>query len=49
MRLKDILTEEEDNKVEELKMELLDAHNSKERELILAEINEILEASNKRY
>lgn len=49
MRLKDILTEEEDNKVEELKMELLEAHNEKERQLILAEINEIHETAKKRY
>lgn len=49
MRLKDILTEEEDNKVQELKMELLDAHNDREREMILEEIDEIFEAAKRRY
>lgn len=49
MRLKDILTEEENNKIEELKMELLDAHNETERNLILVEINDIHEAAKQRY
>ena len=49
MRLKDILTKEEDIKVEELKMELLDARGDKERNLILKDINEIFETAKRRY
>ncbi|MFT9494372.1 MULTISPECIES: hypothetical protein [Bacillota] len=49
MRLRDILTEEEDQKVQDLKMELLDAHNEKERQLILEEIKEIFETAKRRF
>jgi hypothetical protein len=48
-RLRDILTKEEDTRVQALKMELLDAHNKKERELIMAEINEIFQTAKERY
>jgi hypothetical protein len=49
MRLKDILTKEEDNRVQALKLELLEAHNKKEAELIMAEINEIFQTAKERY
>ncbi len=49
MRIKDILTAEEDNKVQELKLELLEAHNEKERSLIMAEIEQIFDSAKKRY
>ncbi|WP_282156327.1 hypothetical protein [Cytobacillus gottheilii] len=49
MRLRDILTEEEDQKVRDLKMELLDAHNETERQMILDEINEVFETAKQRY
>lgn len=49
MRLKDFLTEEEDTKLEQLKSELLDAPNDKVRTLILAQIDEILDAARSRY
>jgi hypothetical protein len=49
MRLKDILTKEEDNRVQALKLELLEAHNQKEAELIMVEINEIFQTAKERY
>ncbi|WP_274856910.1 hypothetical protein [Bacillus methanolicus] len=49
MRLKDILTPEEDSRVQELKMELLEAHNKKEAALIKAEIDEIFKTAKERY
>lgn len=49
MRLKDILTKEEDIKLQELKVDLLDAPNGKVRKLIVAEIDEIFETAKRRY
>lgn len=49
MRYKDILTEEEDTKIQDLKMDLLDAPNEKVRKLIVAEIDEIFETAKRRY
>lgn len=49
MRYKDILTEEEDTKIQDLKMDLLDALNEKVRKLIVAEIDEIFETAKRRY
>lgn len=49
MRFKDILTEEEDKKIQELKMDLLDAPNERVRTLILDEIDEIFETARHRY
>ena len=49
MRLKDILTKEEDIKLQELKMDLLDAPNEKIRKLIVSEIDEIFDTAKRRY
>lgn len=49
IRLKDLLTEEEDIKLQQLKEELLDAPNDKVRTLIMAQINEILDAAESRF
>lgn len=49
MRLKDILTKEEDLKLQELKMDLFDAPNETVRKLIVAEIDEIFESAKHRY
>ncbi|KZE67973.1 hypothetical protein AWM68_17525 [Fictibacillus phosphorivorans] len=48
-RMKDILTKEEDQKVNELFIELLDAHSKKEAKLIKKEIDEIYETAKERY
>jgi hypothetical protein len=48
-RLKDLLTEEEDIKLQELKMELLVAPNDKVRTMIMTQINEILDSAENRY
>ncbi|MEK3992756.1 hypothetical protein [Robertmurraya sp. FSL R5-0851] len=48
-RLKDLLTEEEDIKLQELKMELLAAPNEKVRTIIMTQINEILDSAENRY
>lgn len=49
MRLKDILNEEEDKKLQELKMKLLDARSDKQRALIRHEIDQIFNVAKKRY
>jgi hypothetical protein len=49
IRLKDLFTEEEDIKLQQLKEELLDAPNDKVRTLIMEQINEILDAAESRY
>ncbi|EFV74620.1 hypothetical protein MKY20_24340 [Cytobacillus sp. FSL W8-0315] len=49
MQLKDFLNANELEKFNELQLELLDAHNKKERTLIQAEIDEILNTARSRY
>lgn len=49
MRLRDFFTEEENKKFIELQMELLDARCKKERIMIQAEIELILENAKSRY
>lgn len=49
MRVKDLLTEEEDIKLQELKMELITAPNDKVRTMIMKQINEILDSAETRY
>jgi hypothetical protein len=49
LHLKDVLTKEEDDRVQALKMELLEAHNKKEASLIMKEIKEIFETAKERY
>ena len=49
MQLKDFLNANELEKFNELQLELLDAHNKKERTLIQAEIDEILDTARSRY
>ena len=49
MRYKDILTKEEDMRIQNLKIDLLDAPNEKARNLIIAEIDEIFETAKRRY
>ncbi|AND43047.1 MAG: hypothetical protein ACQEXE_20580 [Bacillota bacterium] len=49
MQLKDFLNANELEKFNELQLELLDAHNKKERILIQAEIDEILNTARSRY
>ena len=49
MRLKDFLTEEEDMKLQELKVELIDAPNDKERTQIMTEIDDIFNTARSRY
>jgi hypothetical protein len=42
MRLLDVLTDEEKQKVDELKLLLMDAFGDKQRAIIVSDINEIL-------
>jgi len=49
MRLKDVLTNEERQRVDELKLLLMDAFGDKQRAILVAEINEILDSAEERY
>jgi hypothetical protein len=49
VRYKDILTEEEAARIQDLKMDLLDAPNEKARKLIVAEIDKIFATAKRRY
>ncbi|MGG4409452.1 hypothetical protein ABER75_12030 [Niallia taxi] len=49
MRLRDVLTNEERQRVDELKLLLMDAFGDKQRAIIVAEINEILDSAEERY
>jgi gas vesicle protein len=48
-KMRDILTKAEEQKIDELLIELLDAHSKKEAELIKKEIDEIYETARERY
>ncbi|GKU84244.1 MULTISPECIES: hypothetical protein [Niallia] len=49
MRLLDVLTDEEKQKVDELKLLLMDAFGDKQRAIIVSDINEILDSARARY
>ncbi|MEM5013944.1 hypothetical protein WKH57_24850 [Niallia taxi] len=49
MRLRDVLTNEEKEKVDELKLLLMDAFGDKQRAIIVSDINEILDSAKARY
>ncbi|MCM3216815.1 hypothetical protein M3612_20215 [Niallia taxi] len=49
MRLRDVLTNEEKEKVDELKLLLMDAFGEKQRAIIVSDINEILDSAKARY